>query len=326
MRRTVGAPPWRAPSSPAEISATSTIDERSIEAAVAHAAREAGDGRVSPPGRVDQPIQGLAQAIGREGPLEQAHDDLELLVAALLGHEDAQQGLREGRARIELRHAVVREGPQQLLAEPEGKALALQVEGSQVGVEVLRANRARLVGIGVEVTPLGRDGAEVGEGAEDSQGAARPIDGRRRGAGEPSRSSHRTRARRPGPDRDRRPALGPGTRPAREMRSASSAASAPSATGSMRNSGVPASTCTFGVTKTSRTRPANGEEMLISIFMASTTARRSPVSTRSSGTTSTPTTRAVAGAGRHPRRPARSGGRRRRPRSGARSPGSRRRP
>ena len=139
---------------------------------------------MSPPSGVDEPIQGLAQAVGREGPLEQVHDDLELLVAALLGHEDAQQGLREGRARVELRHAVVREGPEQLLAEPEGEALALQVEGSEVGVEVL-ARPARLVGIGVEVTPLGRDGAEVGEGTEDRQGALVGSTFVRRGAGGP---------------------------------------------------------------------------------------------------------------------------------------------
>ena len=64
----------------------------------------------------------------------------------------------------------------------------------------------------------------------------------------------------------------------------------------MRNNGAPASTCTLRATKTSRTRPLTGAEMAISIFIASTTARRLPASTMSSGATSTPTTRAAAGA------------------------------
>ena len=83
---------------------------------------------------------------------------------------------------------------------------------------------------------------------------------------------------------------------ARSMRSVTGTSASASPTGSIRNSGVPASTCTFRATKTSRTRPPTGAEMAISIFIASTTARRAPASTTSSGATSTPTTSAAAGA------------------------------
>ena len=79
------------------------------------------------------------------------------------------------------------------------------------------------------------------------------------------------------------------------MRCVTSVSASRSPTGSIRNSGVPASTCTLRATKTSRTRPLTGARMAISIFIASTTARRVPTSTTSSGATSTPTTSAAAG-------------------------------
>ena len=197
-------------------------------------------------------------------------------------------------ARRQVGHPVVGQRPQQPVAEPRRQALALGVEGSQVGVQVLGGRSG--VGVSVHVAALRGERAEVGEGVEDPQHIDDPTGRGRPGVAGPRRSRRRSRARTRGRARScRRRGRSP-RRAARSMRSLASLSAPPSPSGSIRNSGVPAATCTFVVTKTSRTRPPSGEEMAISIFIASTTARRVPASTMSSGATSTPTTSAAAGA------------------------------
>ncbi len=65
---------------------------------------------------------------------------------------------------------------------------------------------------------------------------------------------------------------------------------------SMRTSGSPGPTCTFGTTRTSRTWPPKGASTEVSIFMASSTSSGCPASTSSPGCTATDTTIAGAGA------------------------------
>ncbi len=59
---------------------------------------------------------------------------------------------------------------------------------------------------------------------------------------------------------------------------------------------MPAPTWAFAITMTCRTVPENGAVMAISIFIDSSTARRSPAATWSPGLTLTPTTIAGPGA------------------------------
>src|ERR1039458_3585382 len=68
------------------------------------------------------------------------------------------------------------------------------------------------------------------------------------------------------------------------------------AAGSICRSGAPVSTCTLGMVITCRTFPENGATTCISIFMASSTAMRSPTTTVSPGFTRRETTTAGAGA------------------------------
>ena len=64
----------------------------------------------------------------------------------------------------------------------------------------------------------------------------------------------------------------------------------------MTTRGSPGPTCTFGTTRTSRTRPPNGASTEVSIFIASSTSSGCPASTSSPGFTATDTTIAGAGA------------------------------
>ena len=178
------------------------------------------------------------------------------------------------------------ERPQQPVAEPGGQALALGIERSQVRVEVLardaRARRRR----------------------RPSRGApGRARRGRRRRRGSPARRRPMRRATSSRRRATRRSSTSKPSMDARHAASSPSSASWPrrarprgrsgrvdlavgrrrSPAGSIRNNGVPASTCTLRATNTSRTRPLTGAGMAISIFIASTTARRSPASTMSSG-------------------------------------------
>ncbi len=118
------------------------LDVRAIEAAVAHGPRRRGHRRETPPGRLDQSVERVAQpwiTVGRlrRQVVEQGEHHGNLLVLALLGDEQSQQGRFEWRAGHQLLDAVVVHGAPQPVGVPARQALVLDVERAEERVEVL---------------------------------------------------------------------------------------------------------------------------------------------------------------------------------------------
>ena len=304
--------------SSAETSAARSIDERAVEAAVPDALgrgwRSPGTaaGSTRSAGRASRAARSTAAAPSSRATTIGSCSSRRCWATKMRSNASSEPG--SGR----VGHAVVGERPQQPVAEPLRQALALDVERAQVGVEVLRGRRAS----SSSASRSRRSGARAQRSAKASRIASSSASdrsssssSRRAAAGRRRRS----RARTHGPGRaasSRRP-VGPQVARGRCDRvDAAGVGSVGRRAGSIRNSGVPASTCTLRVTKTSRTRPLTGAGMAISIFIASTTARRSPDLDDVVRARRRRRRRArPPGPGRCRRRRGRSGGRRRRPRS-----------
>ncbi len=70
-------------------------------------------------GRLDQPVERFTESgKGRLLPVEQGHDDGDLVVASLLRDEDPEQRRRQFIRRIEAVDAVVLQRPRQAIDEP----------------------------------------------------------------------------------------------------------------------------------------------------------------------------------------------------------------
>ncbi len=110
------------------------VDERPVEQSMASTAGDARQGRVTPLGRLDHPIESVAQPvvrrpwIGGDTALQDRRDDGQLVVDPLLGDEDAHQRVLQLRGHGEGVDAVVGDGALEPLDEPRRDALALGVE------------------------------------------------------------------------------------------------------------------------------------------------------------------------------------------------------
>ncbi len=145
------------------------VDQRPVEEPMASAPRDARQDRVATLRRLDDPVEGIAEAVGRTGvddgaTLQDRGDDGELIVDVLLGDEDPHQRVLEPGTDGQPIDPVVGDGAFEPLDEPGGQALALDVECPEVVVEVLA--RGTCFAVIVWLPAIRRERAEIGKGVQ----------------------------------------------------------------------------------------------------------------------------------------------------------------
>jgi hypothetical protein len=164
---------------------TRSDDDRLLEVAVPDGAGQVTDGRIAQLGGDDEPVEHVGhlgprrtgrRRHGSEPAVEQRQDGGQLVGDALLGQEEAVHRLLQGRAGLEVGDPVVQQRTGQPCAEGLREGLTLDVQGVQVGVEVLPRAVDLLVGflLGTGRAVAGQLG-EGGEGGENGQFAVQQL-------------------------------------------------------------------------------------------------------------------------------------------------------